>query len=109
MLHDVNFHGSDQLLVGDKELKKSEEYIIRVPDAELQNYVDSITWKALAAEDVRDFFTFSKGDYIVKGIVEEDVTFSAEILKNYKAFEITSVTENLSASSYSRHIKLVVK
>lgn len=109
VLNDVNFHGSDQLLIGDKELKRSEEFIIRVPAAELDHYVDSRTWKALAAEDVMDFFTFNKGDYIVKGIASEDVSSAADILNKYEAHEIMQITENLSASSYSRHIKLVVK
>ena len=63
----------------------------------------------LAAEDVMDFFTFNKGDYIVKGIASEDVSSAADILNKYEAHEIMQITENLSASSYSRHIKLVVK
>lgn len=109
VLRDVNFHGTDQLLASDKEMKRREEYVVRVPAAELEHYVDSRTWKALAAEDVTDFFTFSKGDYIVKGIAAEDVSSAADILNKYEAHEIMQITENLSASSYSRHIKLVVK
>ena len=34
-LRNVNFHGTDQLLVGDKEVKRAEDYIIRVPAAAL--------------------------------------------------------------------------
>ena len=71
--------------------------------------MDSPTWKAHAAEDVMDFFTFNKVDYIVKGIASEDVSSAADILNKYEAHEIMQITENLSASSYSRHIKLVVK
>lgn len=109
VLHDVNFHGTDQLIVSDKETKRCEEYVVRVPAAELGNYVDAYTWKALAAEDIHDFFTFAKGDYIVKGIVDDEVSSSTEILKYHEAYEITEITENLKASSYSRHVKLVVK
>ncbi|SCX29593.1 hypothetical protein SAMN02910436_02486 [Ruminococcaceae bacterium P7] len=109
VLHNVNFHGTDQLLNGDKEVKRREEYVIRVPAAELEQYVDAYSWKALAAEEIHDFFTFAKGDYIVKGIVEDDVSSSTEILKFHEAYEITEITENLRASSYSQHIKLVVK
>lgn len=101
-LYDVNFHGSDQLLAGDKEVKRDEEYIVRVPASALEHYVDNATYRALPVEETFNCFTLKKGDYIVKGIVDE-------ILKNYDALEIVSVTENLSASPFSQHIKLVVK
>lgn len=109
VLRDVNFHGTDQLLIGDKEFSRNEEYVVRVPASELEQYVDAYTWKALTEEEIPNFFTFSKGDYIVKGIVEMDISSPTELLQNYEAFEITQITENLNASAYSRHIKLVVK
>lgn len=108
-LYDVNFHGSDQLLVGNKEVKRDEEYIIRIPMSALKNYVDKSTHKALPVEETFNCFTLKKGDYIVKGIVDPDFSSIGEILKNYEAREIVSVTENLSASPFSQHIKLVVK
>lgn len=108
-LKNVNFHGSDQLLIADKEVKRDEEYIIRIPSYELEHYVDKVTYKALPIEEAFNCFTLKKGDYIVKGLVENDVVSSGDIVKNYDALEIVSVTENLSASPYSQHIKLVVK
>lgn len=108
-LRDVNFHGSDQLLVADKEVQRAEEYIVRVPSSALDSYVDSTTWKALPVEETFNCFTINKGDYIVKGLVDTDVSSSADIIKNFDALEVISVTENLSASPYSQHIKLVVK
>lgn len=108
---DVNFHGTDQLLVGDKEVKRAEEYVVRIPDSALEHYVDKATYKALPVEETLNCFTLKKGDYIVKGIVDIDVSSSADIIKNPDAFEIISVTENINASVsfYSKHIKLVVK
>lgn len=108
-LRNVNFHGTDQLLVGDKEVKRAEDYIIRVPAANLEHYVDKATYKALPVEETFNCFTLKKGDYIVKGIVDVDVSSSTDIIKNFDALEIVSVTENLSASPFSQHIKLVVK
>lgn len=108
-LRNVNFHGTDQLLVGDKEVKRAEDYIIRVPAAALDHYVDKATYKALPVEETFNCFTLKKGDYIVKGIVDVDVSNPTDIIKNFDALEIVSVTENLSASPFSQHIKLVVK
>lgn len=108
-LRNVNFHGTDQLLVGDKEVKRAEDYIIRVPATALEHYVDKSTYKALPVEETFNCFTLKKGDYIVKGIVDVDVSSSTDIIKNFDALEIVSVTENLSASPFSQHIKLVVK
>lgn len=110
-LEDVNFHGSDLLLVGDKEVTPSDEYIIRIPNSVLQknHYVDNRTWKSLPLEEASDFFTLQKGDYAVKGFVDDDIFSSADIVKNYDAMQILSVTENLNASEFSKHVKVVVK
>ena len=105
----VNIHESDQLLVGDKDLRSSDELYIRIPKALLSAYVDPCTWKGLSAEDALNFFTLKKGDYVVRGEVEDDVTSSTDIISRYEAFQILKVVDNLSATPYSSHIKLVVK
>ena len=109
VLRGVNLHESDQLLVGDKELKASDEINVRIPASLLTNYVDPYRWKGLSAEEALNFFTLKKGDYVVRGEVDDEVSGSSEIISRYDAFEIIKVTDNLSASSYSRHIKLVIK
>ncbi len=109
VLHDVNLHESDQLLVNDKEMKSSDEVIIRIPAALLGHYVDPYTWKGLSAEEALSFFTLKKGDYIAIGEIEDEVSSSTDIITRYNAFEIVKVVDNLSASPYSAHIKLVVK
>ena len=109
ILHDVNIHESDQLIVDDKDLKSSDEINIRIPASLLTNYVDPYTWKGLSAEEALNYSTFKKGDYIVKGEVDDEVSSSTEIITRYEAYQIIRVTDNLSASPYSAHIKLVVK
>ena len=109
VIHDVNIHETDQLLVGDKSLTSSDEINVRIPASLLTNYVDPYTWKGLSEEDALNYFTFKKGDYIVKGEVEDEVSSSTDIISRYEAFQIIRVTDNLAASSYSSHIKLVVK
>lgn len=105
---DVNFHGANKLNIGGKEITATDEFIIRIPFAQLNKYISPDAWKSLSAEEISDCYTIKKGDYIVKGVAE-NVSSSAEILKGYTAYEITQVTENFSASPHSKHIKLVVK
>ena len=110
ILRDVNLHETDQLIVGDKEMKCADEVIIRIPAAVLpNNYVDPYTWKGLSAEDSACYYTLKKGDYIALGAIEDSVSSSADIIDRYNAYEIVKVVDNLSASPYSAHIKLVVK
>lgn len=80
-LRDVNFHGADQMLVSDKEVKRSEEYIIRVPHSALENYVDKATYKAMPADEAYNYFTLKKGDYIVQGEVDCDISNAADLIK----------------------------
>lgn len=108
-IKDVNWHKSDQLLVGDKEVKNSDECIIRIPNAALTGYVDKATYKSLQPDELQNYFTLKKDDYVVKGLIDCEVSSSAEILKMNDCYKIVEVTENLSASLYSKHIKLVVK
>jgi len=110
IIRNVNLHESDQLLITDKEMKSSDEIIIRIPAAELpENYVDPYTWKGLSAEEALSFFTIKKGDYIAQGMIEDDISSSSDIITRFDGFEIVKVVDNLSASPYSAHIKLVVK
>ena len=59
------------------------------------------------AESMRS--SLKKGDYIAIGEIEDEVSSSTDIITRYNAFEIVKVVDNLSASPYSAHIKLVVK
>lgn len=107
---DVNLHSSEKLVTGDKEITHSDECIIRIPYASLGNdYVDSSVWTAASIGELLDKFTVKKGDYIVKGLVECNVTSSAEIIKNHEAYQVISVSANFCCSEFSKHIKLVVK
>lgn len=60
ILADVNFHGADQFLISDKEVKRSDEYIIRVPHSALEKYVDKATYKAMPADEAYNCFTLKK-------------------------------------------------
>ena len=88
----------------------SDEYVIRIPDSVLQttHYVDPSTYKSLPLDESDNCYSLKKGDYVVKGLVDLDVITVKDIL-DAGGQQITQVTENLSASAFSKHIKLVVK
>lgn len=109
-LNGVNYHGRDQIIVADKNVSVSDEYVIRIPDNVLQttHYVDTSTYKSLPLSESDNCYTLKKGDYVVKGFVDLDVITVKDIL-NAGGKQITQVTDNLSASAFSKHIKLVIK
>lgn len=109
-LENVNFHGQDRIIVADKNVSTSDEYVIRIPNSVLQatHYVDPSTYKSLPLEETENCYTLKKGDFVVKGFVDFDVITVKDIL-DAGGMKITQVTENLSASAFSQHIKLVVK
>lgn len=105
----VNFHGEAELAVGDKDLKAADKYVIRVPDSVTSDkkFVDNRTFKALSAEEIDNCFTFQKGDIIIRGFVEDDITSPSQLQEEYDVLTVLSVTDNRRESTYTSHIKLV--
>lgn len=105
----VNCHGEAEVVVGDKDLKAADKYIIRIPNSVTCNksYVDSRTFKNLSTEEPDNYYTFQKGDLIVKGLVEDDITSHSQLSEKYDVLTVLSVTENRRDGSYTSHIKLV--
>ena len=110
ILKDVNYHGYDQLQVADKGVKDLDTYVVRVPDDVLtaNHYVDNVTWRSLPLNEADSCFTLKKGDYVVKGSVDID-NINEKTILDAGGMKIMQVTENLSASPYSKHVKMVIK
>ena len=112
IIHGVNIHSTVKSTVGDKELKTANEHIIRIPEraySENKNYIDPLTFKGLSFEEIDNCFTIQNGDLIVEGVIDDDIQSSSELLQKYDVMVVVSATNNLSASPYSRHIKVVCK
>lgn len=105
----VNLHGEAELIVGDKNLKAADKYIIRIPDSVEcdKTFVDNRTFKALSVEETDNCYTVQKGDVIVKGIIDDDITSSSQLQSKYDVLTVLSVTDNRRDSSYTSHIRLV--
>lgn len=110
VLDGVNYHGRDQIIVADKNVSVSDEYVIRIPDSVLQatHYVDPSTYKSLPLAESDNCYSLKKGDYVVKGLADFGVITVKDIL-DAGGQQITHVTDNLSGNDYTKHIKLVVK
>lgn len=108
----VNIHGTVKANVGDKTLNTADEFIVRIPSKAFANgkvFIDDKTFRGYSVEELENYFTVQKGDLIVEGIIEDDIQNSGELLQSHNVMTVVSVTNNLSASPYSRHIKVVCK
>lgn len=84
------------------EISKGEEYIVRVPPSE--EYQPYSAWK-----DTMEGFTFSPGDYVLKGEITEEVTAETvqNVVNKYRpdAFEVRLFRDN-TGSGYLDHYRL---
>lgn len=105
----VNLHGEAELIVGDKDLKAADKYIVRIPDSVVcdKTFVDSRTFKALSMDETDNCYTLQKGDVIVKGIIDDEITSPSQLQDRYDVLTILSITDNRRESSYTSHIKVV--
>lgn len=105
----VNLHGEAELIVGDKDLTAADKYIIRIPNSVEcdKTFVDNRTFKALSVEETDNCYTVQKGDVIVKGLIEDEITSPSQLQEKYDLLTVLSVTDNRRGSSYTSHIKLV--
>lgn len=111
-LRDVNLHGTAKVQVGEKGLISSDEFIIRIhPDSwsEDKELIDGNDWKTRDINELYNVFTVQKGDYIVIGLVEAEINSLADLIQRYDVLTVISVTNNMSSSPYSRHLKVVCK
>ena len=110
-------HWYSQMLssVGSAGLSSAEVFTARIPDEAVPEYNKTYKspkeWKALELEDVAAHFTFQKGDKIVRGATDFEVTGSAghtwaDIEKNFdEVFTITGYSDNRQGGT--PHIKVV--
>lgn len=56
-------------------------------------------------EETDNCYTVQKGDVIVKGIIDDDITSSSQLQSKYDVLTVLSVTDNRRDSSYTSHIR----
>lgn len=106
----VNIFRTLKTAVGDKSLNSADEIIIRIPAeayADGKSYIDSRTFKGYSVDELSNYYTLQKGDLIVEGIVTDEIQNSSELMQKYDVMTVLSITDNLSVSAYSSHIKVV--
>lgn len=84
------------------EINKGEDYLVRVPPSD--EYRPYSVWK-----DTMEGFTFSPGDYVLKGEITEEVTAETvqSVVSQHRpdAFEVRLFRDN-TGSGYLDHYRL---
>lgn len=107
----VSLRGSSGVSFSNNNAIDNDSFILRIPlpaDSDKQ-YIASKSYKLLTSSE---FFTLQKGDYVVRGIVDDNITAPSEIIKKYgdDVMRVTSVADNsTSISPYLSHIKVALK
>lgn len=90
---------------------ETKDIICRVP--EQQNFLERYQWEALPNDEMKDYFTLSPEDIIVKGEVDDEINEyqaghrSTDLLEKYKkaqgCMEISQVALNVSGGRNEPH------
>lgn len=111
-LFNVSCRGSNQNVYNDKNVTAEESFVVRIPypTKTYREYIDKNTYKSLADCEKEKYFTIAKGDYIVQGLVDDEITAPSELVKKYdEVLKVVSVTVNILLSAYTAHIKVIAK
>lgn len=111
-LFNVSCRGLNQNVYNDKNVTAEERFVIRIPypTKSYREYIDKNTYNSLGDCEKEKYFTVAKGDYIVQGLVDDEITAPSELIKKYdEVLKVVSVTDNIWLSAYTAHIKVIAK
>lgn len=100
----VNWHGSQAVAAGDNGLVSANRYVIRVPiDAAPadKTWIHPEEFAAKAKDVLDEFWTLRNGDYIVRGLVDADISSPKEIPGEH--FVVTGWSDNRRGSPATQH------
>lgn len=107
----VNVSGIDAITLAGKNVEDDGRYTVRIPklaDTGNKQYVDPVTYKCLPASDLDNYWTIKKGDMLVKGLVDDDVSSPGELTKLYgdRALKVMGVVDNRRLSDEVSHLRV---
>ncbi|MGN1112901.1 MAG: DUF6751 family protein [Acutalibacteraceae bacterium] len=110
-LRSVSLRGAASSSYSNGNVSDNDSFVLRIPlpaEAEKQ-YIPPESYKLLTSSD---FFTVQKGDYVVRGIVADNIKSPSDLVKRYggNVFRVAAVSDNRSSLSPGlSHIKAVLK
>ena len=117
-LYDIDWQGEQAVTVGDKGLLSDDKITCFIPftvNTKDKKYISPGEFKKLDIEVAKKFYTLKKGDFIVKDIVDFELS-SYERGKQFKDLErlytvgtIVSVITNDFGSEYLQHWEVGAK
>ncbi|CEP83979.1 DUF6751 family protein [Paraclostridium sordellii] len=117
-LYDIDWQGEQAVTVGDKGLLSADKITCFIPfivNTKDKKYISPGEFKKLDIEVAKKFYTLKKGDFIVKDIVDFELS-SYERGKQFKDLErlytvgtIVSVITNDFGSEYLQHWEVGAK
>lgn len=117
-LYDIDWQGEQAVTVGDKGLLSADKITCFIPftvNTKDKKYISPGEFKKLDIEVAKKFYTLKKGDFIVKDIVDFELS-SHERGKQFKDLErlytvgtIVSVIKNDFGSEYLQHWEVGAK
>lgn len=117
-LYDIDWQGEQAVTVGDKGLLSADKITCFIPftvNTKDKKYISPGEFKKLDIEVAKKFYTLKKGDFIVKDIVDFELS-SHERGKQFKDLErlytvgtIVSVITNDFGSEYLQHWEVGAK
>lgn len=117
-LYDIDWQGEQAVTVGDKGLLSADKITCFIPftvNTKDKKYISPGEFKKLDIEVAKKFYTLKKGDFIVKDVVDFELS-SYERGKQFKDLErlytvgtIVSVITNDFGSEYLQHWEVGAK
>lgn len=110
-LHSVSLRGAASSSYSNGNVSDNDSFVLRIPlpaNAGKQ-YIEPESYKLLTSTE---FFTVRKGDYVVRGIVDDEIKAPSELVKRYgsNVFRVTAVSDNRSSLTPElSHIRAVIK
>lgn len=117
-LYDIDWQGEQAVTVGDKGLLSADKITCFIPftaNTEDKKYISPGEFNKLDIKEANKFYTLKKGDFIVKDVVDFELS-SYERGKQFKDLErlytvgtIVSVIKNDFGSEYLQHWEVGAK
>lgn len=94
VIRNVNFYADNKVQHTDSGLKSADSFKVRIPEESPQKpYLEPESYAA--AGNKESYWTLREGDYVVRGVCEEEIQTPKDLKKELRqVFKITSWSDN---------------